>query len=247
MGNSQSLPGASAPKKDETSVRLIVIGPPGAGKGTQAVNLKEKYCVCHLATGDMLRAAVQAGTPLGKEAKKLMDAGGLIPDETMVNMIQENLKTNPECRNGFILDGFPRTKVQAEKLDAMLAADNQKVDHTIEFIIDDALLVSRITGRRIHPASGRTYHVTFSPPKVADKDDITDEPLIQRSDDNEVTLKKRLATYHAQTQPVVEYYRKKGVWHGVDAAQSPATVWGSLLAIVEAKSNPASTASGSTA
>ncbi|KAI8060922.1 adenylate kinase-domain-containing protein [Gongronella butleri] len=214
-------------------VRTILIGPPGSGKGTQAPAVKDKFCACHLATGDMLRAAVAAKTPLGLEAKKVMDAGALVSDEIVIGMIEENLDKNPECKNGFILDGFPRTVVQAEKLDEMLDSRKMPLNSVIEMEIDDSLLVSRITGRLIHPASGRSYHKEFNPPKVAMKDDVTGEPLIQRSDDNAETLVKRLSAYHKQTAPVVDYYKKKGIWHGIDAAQSPKTVWASLNAIFD--------------
>lgn len=220
-------------KNDKKSheLRMVLMGPPGAGKGTQSPKIKDKYCVCHLATGDMLRAQVRAGTPLGLQAKTIMESGGLVSDEIMVGMIQDELRNNKECKNGFILDGFPRTVPQAKKLDAMLAEDNKKLDHAVELLIDDNLLVSRITGRLIHRPSGRTYHRIFDPPKVPGKDDVTGEPLIQRSDDNPETLRKRLATYHKQTAPVAEYYKKKGIWSGVDAAQSQNAVWQSLLAI----------------
>ncbi|CAO3673001.1 unnamed protein product [Umbelopsis vinacea] len=224
---------AQGPKQNEKSLRIILMGPPGAGKGTQAPAIKDKFCVCHLATGDMLRAAVSAKTPLGLEAKKVMDAGGLVSDEIVVGMIKENLDNNKECKNGFILDGFPRTVVQAQKLDEMLDERKKPLNSVIELQIDDNLLVSRITGRLIHPASGRTYHREFSPPKNDMKDDITGEPLIQRSDDNAETLKKRLGQFHSQTAPVAEYYKKKGIWYGVDAAQSPKVVWTSLNAIFD--------------
>ncbi|KAL2218323.1 adenylate kinase [Thermoascus aurantiacus ATCC 26904] len=227
----------SKPKSLGEQMRIILMGPPGAGKGTQAPKIKEKFCVCHLATGDMLRSQVAKQTPLGREAKKIMDQGGLVSDEIMVNMIKNELETNKECQNGFILDGFPRTVAQAERLDEMLEKRNQKLHHAIELQIDDALLVARITGRLVHPASGRSYHRIFNPPKEDMKDDITGEPLIQRSDDNAETLKKRLATYHAQTAPVVEYYKKTGIWRGIDASQEPGQVWKSLLGVFERNKN----------
>ncbi|GMM30402.1 adenylate kinase [Martiniozyma asiatica (nom. inval.)] len=211
------------------ALRMVLIGPPGAGKGTQAPNLKEKYCACHLATGDMLRSQVAKKTPLGIEAKKIMDQGGLVSDEIMVGMIKAELDSNPECKTGFILDGFPRTIPQAEKLDAMLAEKEKPLQKAVELKIDDELLVARITGRLVHPASGRSYHKLFNPPKTEMTDDITGEPLVQRSDDNVDALKKRLVTYHQQTEPIVDYYKKTGIWSGVDASQAPKTVWSDIL------------------
>ncbi|KAK4684400.1 adenylate kinase, partial [Tremellales sp. Uapishka_1] len=212
--------------------RMVLIGPPGAGKGTQAPNISKKYTICHLATGDMLRSQVQKKTALGVAAKKIMDQGGLVSDEIMVKMIGEELEKNTACAKGFILDGFPRTVPQASKLDAMLASKEQQIDHAIELRIPDALLISRITGRLVHPESGRSYHRQFNPPKKDMTDDVTGEPLIQRSDDNAETLNKRLSTYHQQTGPVVDYYRKTGVWTPIDAAQSPKLVWGSISEIL---------------
>lgn len=236
-GRIAELEGKASPNtvsaNEEKGVRMILIGPPGAGKGTQAPKIKEKFCVCHLATGDMLRAQVAKKTALGREAKKIMDAGGLVSDEIVVNMIKSELDNNAECKNGFILDGFPRTVTQAEKLDEMLAATRKPLQHAIELQIDDNLLVSRITGRLVHPASGRSYHKIFNPPKQEMKDDITGEPLIQRSDDNAEALKKRLATYHSQTTPVVGYYQKTGIWKPIDASQEPGQVWKSLLKVFD--------------
>ncbi|KAH6670056.1 adenylate kinase 1 [Halenospora varia] len=229
------------PKPSATeSIRMILMGPPGAGKGTQAPKIKEKFSCCHLATGDMLRSQVAKKTPLGREAKKIMDQGGLVSDEIVIGMIKEELENNKECAGGFILDGFPRTVVQAQRLDSMLDERNQKLKHAVELQIDDGLLVSRITGRLIHPASGRSYHKIFNPPKENMKDDLTGEPLVQRSDDNAEALKKRLVTYHQQTSPVVGYYQKTGIWKGIDASQEPGQVWKSLLGVFEAEKKPAS-------
>jgi len=214
------------------SLRMILMGPPGAGKGTQAPTIRDKFCVCHLATGDMLRDQVAKQTALGKEAKKIMDAGQLVSDDIMVGMIKDQLETNKACSNGFILDGFPRTVPQAEKLDQMLQERKEKMDHVIELKIDDSLLISRITGRLIHLPSGRTYHKEFNPPKQPGKDDVTGEPLTQRSDDNVETLRKRLASYRSQTGPVLEYYKKQGIWKGLDAAQSPKVVWANISKIL---------------
>lgn len=211
------------------SIRMVLIGPPGAGKGTQAPNLVKKFNAAHLATGDMLRSQISKGTELGKQAKTIMDQGGLVSDDIMVNMIKDELTNNPACKNGFILDGFPRTIPQAEKLDKMLSERGTPLEKAVELKIDDELLVARITGRLIHPASGRSYHKLFNPPKEDMKDDVTGEPLVQRSDDNEDALKKRLGAYHDQTEPIVEFYKKTGIWCGVDASQSPETVWSAIL------------------
>ncbi|KAM0940027.1 putative adenylate kinase [Dioscorea sansibarensis] len=189
--------------------RLILIGPPGSGKGTQSPLIKDEYCLCHLATGDMLRAAVAAKTPLGIKAKETMEKGELVSDDLVVGIIDEAIK-KPSCQKGFILDGFPRTVAQAEKLDEMLGKQGTKIDKVLNFAIDDAILEERITGRWIHPSSGRTYHTKFAPPKTPGSDDATGEPLIQRKDDTAEVLKSRLEAFHRQTAPVIDYYSKKG-------------------------------------
>ncbi|MGI9212313.1 MAG: adenylate kinase [Methylococcaceae bacterium] len=185
-------------------MRIILLGSPGSGKGTQAQFITEKFNIPQISTGDMLRAAVRAGTPLGVEAKKIMDAGLLISDEIILNLVKERIAA-PDCSNGFLLDGFPRTIPQADGLDTMGIALN----HVVEIRVDDETIVGRISGRRVHPASGRNYHLVFNPPRVDNVDDLTGEPLVQRDDDREETVRKRLAVYHEQTQPLVEYYSKK--------------------------------------
>lgn len=205
-------------------INAVLLGPPGSGKGTQAPLFKDRYCVCHLSTGDMLRAEISSGSAIGAQIKKVMDEGKLVSDDLVVKMIDSNLD-KPECKRGFLLDGFPRSVPQAEKLDDMLKKRKTQLDAVIEFGIDDNLLIKRITGRLIHPASGRSYHEEFAPPKVHMKDDITGEPLVKRSDDNAEALKKRLTTYHTQTQPLVDYYAIQGIHNYVNAAQSSEKVF----------------------
>ncbi|MBS3800614.1 MAG: adenylate kinase [Thioalkalivibrio sp.] len=184
-------------------MRLILLGAPGAGKGTQAQYITERYNIPQISTGDMLRAAVKAGTPLGLEAKKVMDEGGLVSDELILGLVKERLE-QPDCANGFLFDGFPRTIPQAEAL----KEEGIPLDYVVEVDVPDEEIIKRMSGRRVHPASGRTYHVEFNPPQVAGKDDVTGEDLIQREDDNEETVRKRLEVYHSQTQPLVEFYSR---------------------------------------
>ncbi|MCX7084176.1 MAG: adenylate kinase [Methylococcales bacterium] len=182
-------------------MRIILLGSPGSGKGTQAQFITEKYSIPQISTGDMLRAAVREGTPLGIEAKKIMDAGGLVSDDIILGLIKDRI-TLADCANGFLLDGFPRTIAQAEGLATM----GISIDYVIEINVADEEIVTRIEGRRVHPASGRSYHVVFNPPKVTGIDDVSGEALIQRDDDKEETVRKRLAVYHAQTKPLVDFY-----------------------------------------
>jgi adenylate kinase len=192
----------------KTEKRTIFFGPPGAGKGTQAPRIKEEYCLCHLSTGDMLREAVKAGTEMGVKAKSIMDAGKLVGDDVVVGIIAEAIQA-PACEKGFILDGFPRTVPQAQMLDALLKKQNATIDKVINLNVDDEVLIKRVTGRLIHTASGRTYNIFFSPPKVEGLDDVTGEPLTKRGDDTEEKLKQRLEEFHSKTTPVLEYYKEK--------------------------------------
>jgi adenylate kinase len=194
-------------------MKLILLGAPGAGKGTQAAFITEKYGIPQISTGDMLRAAVKAGTPLGLEAKKVMDAGQLVSDEIILGLIKERLK-QPDCAKGFLFDGFPRTIPQAEAL----RTQGVDLDYVMEIDVPDEEIIKRMSGRRVHTASGRTYHVVFNPPKVAGKDDATGEDLIQREDDKEETVKKRLEVYHSQTKPLVQFYSK---WAAAGDAKAP--------------------------
>lgn len=193
-------------EKKET--RTVFFGPPGAGKGTQAPKMRDEYCLCHLSTGDMLRAAIKNGSEMGKKAKSIMDAGKLVGDDVVAGIVAEAIK-GPECKRGFILDGFPRTVAQAKLLDDLLTQQKLSIDSVVNLQIDDELLVKRVTGRRIHEKSGRVYNVFFDPPAVEDKDDVTGEPLMKRSDDTADKLRVRLQEFHNKTSPVLAYYGDK--------------------------------------
>ena len=195
-------------------MRLILLGAPGAGKGTQAAFICKRFAIPQISTGDMLRGAVKAGTPLGLAAKKVMDSGALVSDDIIIGLVKERI-AEPDCANGFLFDGFPRTIVQA---DALKTA-GVKLDYVLEIDVPDSAIIERMSGRRVHVASGRTYHDRFNPPKVAGVDDVTGEPLIQRVDDQEETVKKRLAVYAAQTRPLVEYYQR---WAALGDPEAPA-------------------------
>jgi len=194
-------------------MRLILLGGPGAGKGTQAKYITEKFGIPQISTGDMLRQAIKEGTKLGLEAKKYMDAGDLVPDDVIIGLVKERIQ-QPDCEKGFLFDGFPRTIPQAE---AMKEA-GVKIDYVVDIYVPDEEIIKRMSGRRVHLPSGRTYHVVFNPPKVEGKDDVTGEPLIQRDDDKEETVKKRLEVYHAQTEPLVDFYKQ---WEASGDANAP--------------------------
>ena len=194
-------------------MRLILLGPPGAGKGTQATFITQQFGIPQISTGDMLRAAVKAQTPLGIEAKKIMDTGGLVSDDIIIGLVRDRLK-EADCQNGYLFDGFPRTIPQADALkDAGVA-----LDYVIEMVVADENIIERMSGRRVHTASGRTYHVTFNPPKTPDTDDVTGEPLVQRDDDREETVRHRLSVYQSQTRPLVDYYQS---WAATGDAKAP--------------------------
>lgn len=189
-------------------MRLMLLGGPGAGKGTQASRLVERFKIPQISTGDMLRAAIAQGTPLGLSAQKIMESGGLVSDEIILGLVQERLKQE-DCKRGFLFDGFPRTLVQA---DALKKA-GVYLDHVVEIAVDDREIIQRISGRRIHPVSGRVYHLINNPPQISGVDDVTGEPLIQRDDDKEDTVKKRLEVYHKQTAPLIDYYKAEAANH----------------------------------
>ncbi|NYT45033.1 adenylate kinase [Alcaligenaceae bacterium] len=195
-------------------MRLILLGPPGAGKGTQAAFITEKFGIPQISTGDMLRAAVKAQTPLGVEAKKIMDTGGLVSDDIIIGLVQDRLQ-QPDCKNGYLFDGFPRTIPQADALKNARVA----LDYVVEIVVPEENIIERMSGRRVHPASGRSYHVTFNPPKTPDTDDVTGEALVQRDDDREETVRHRLSVYREQTRPLVDYYSS---WADTGSTDAPA-------------------------
>jgi adenylate kinase len=205
-------------------MRVILFGPPGAGKGTQANFLTRDYGLVQLSTGDMLRAAIKSGSEIGKKAKAVMDAGELVSDEIVVTIVEERI-AQPDCENGYLLDGFPRNRKQAEKLDEMLQRSGQHIDCVIEIQVDEEAVVRRIGGRRFHLASGRSYHVEFNPPKVANRDDKTGEELVQRDDDNEETVRARLKTYAEQTAPLSDHSRKHNLLKTIDGMGNPKEVY----------------------
>ena len=195
-------------------MRIILLGMPGAGKGTQAQFLIDRYQIPQVSTGDMLRADIKAGSKLGQRVKTYMDSGALVPDQLVIELV-ENRVQKPDCKNGYIIDGFPRTLAQAEAL----RAAGIEIDFVVDIQVDDAEVVRRLSGRRVHPASGRTYHIEFNPPRVPGKDDVTGEPLAQRPDDSEQTVQKRIAGYHTLTQPLVDYYRNPATSGGLRPAR----------------------------
>lgn len=214
-------------------MRIILLGPPGAGKGTQADFICARLGIPKISTGDMLRAAVKAGTELGRQAKQVMDAGGLVSDDIILGLIRERI-AEPDCRGGFLFDGFPRTIPQAEGL----RSSGVEVDRVVEIRVADEEIVQRMSGRRVHPASGRTYHVLFNPPAREGLDDQTGEPLVQRDDDREETVRRRLEVYHAQTRPLVEYYARPGAggrgqsYHCIEGVGTVDEVRERVLAVV---------------
>ena len=210
-------------------MRVILLGAPGAGKGTQARFIMERFGIPQISTGDMLRAAVKAGTALGVQAREIMAAGQLVPDDVIIGLVRERI-TQPDCAAGFLFDGFPRTIPQAQALDAAGVG----IDHVVEIDVPDAAIIARLTGRRVHPSSGRVYHVEFNPPRVAGKDDETGEELVQREDDREETVRQRLAVYHEQTALLVGHYGNSGsgggpAYHRIDGTASVDAVRAELL------------------
>ena len=213
-------------------MKILLLGPPGGGKGTQAKFLIQKYNIPQISTGDMLRENIKNNSKLGIEAKTFMGSGELVPDELIINMMKIRLKED-DCINGYILDGFPRTLSQAEGLDILLENLNQNLDHVIVINVDDQIIIKRMSGRRIHPGSGRTYHTIFNPPKIENKDDVTGEDLIIRPDDQEDTVKNRLNIYHDQTKPLIDYYQNKGIVQIINGDQNIIDVRKNISAILQ--------------
>ena len=213
-------------------MKILLLGPPGGGKGTQANFLIEKYNIPQISTGDMLRGHLKNNSNLGIEAKKFMDAGELVPDDVIINMMQERLNED-DCKNGYILDGFPRTLSQAEGLNLLLNNLNQNLDYVIVIDVDDQIIIERMGGRRVHPDSGRTYHTIFNPPKSPNQDDLTGEELIIRPDDQAETVKNRLNVYHLQTKPLINYYNNKGLIKTVNGEKNITEVRDNILELIQ--------------
>jgi adenylate kinase len=208
-------------------MHIILLGPPGSGKGTQAQNITSEYGYVQLSTGDMLRAGCSSGSAIGLELKTVMDAGNLVSDEIVVGIVEERIFKN-DCAAGYMLDGFPRNKVQAKKLDAMLTGKNQQIDIVLRLLVDDEVVVRRIAGRRFHEESGRSYNVEFNPPEIAGIDDLTGEPLTQRADDNEKVVQSRLNIYREQTEPLVKYYEEKGILVPIEGIGTPDEIFAKI-------------------
>jgi len=215
-------------------MKLLLLGPPGGGKGTQSKFLVNKFSIPQISTGDMLREHLKNNTSLGKKAQKFMDSGNLVPDELILNMMENRLKKS-DCKKGYILDGFPRTLTQAEGLDKLLSQLKQNLDFVIVINVDDNIIIDRMGGRRIHPASGRTYHIKFDPPKKNNIDDITGEKLIIRIDDQEDTVKKRLKVYHSTTKPLINFYQSKGIINFINGETEIDEVNKNILDIIDSK------------
>lgn len=218
-------------EQGQKTYKIVFLGPPAVGKGTQAIKMQDKLGAKQLSSGDILREVVAKGDESGQKLKAIMDSGQLVPDDMICGLIAERI-VEASQQKGFILDGFPRTVNQARVLDDLLAKNEVKIDAVLAMEVDDEVLISRCLGRLVHPGSGRTYHVEFNPPKVPMCDDVTGEPLIRRSDDNEETLRKRLSTYHTQTKPIIEYYEKQGLMHRIDASAPADHVWAEIDGII---------------
>lgn len=215
-------------------MRLIFLGPPGAGKGTQAKMLIDRYGIPQISTGDILRAAVKEGTPMGKKAKEYMEAGKLVTDDIVIGIMQDRLKQE-DCKKGFILDGFPRTVAQAEALDAMLKTLNMPLDKVLALTVPDAELLKRLTGRRTCKSCGQMYHIVFDPSRKEGVCDKCGGELYQRADDNDETIKNRLSVYHSQTSPLLEYYGKQGLLREIDGTSSPENIFNAIISVLEGK------------